>query len=186
MPETVRPPGGGPTARRAAGRRRLLALLPATWLLGACVAPLSLEGPAVAELPAPVPDWIATRLTEADDGRSVGLAPELLQRLSQHAWPGNLRQYANVLRTAGAMLDPHEHDISWHHLPDDLAEDLAAAEGFVTSRCAPLATAPELSHNLQALSRAAIDQALQSSHGNMSQAAKMLGISRQTLYRKLT
>ncbi len=125
-------------------------------------------------------------LADLNPGRSVGLAPELLQRLSQHAWPGNLRQYANVLRTAGAMLDPHEHDISWHHLPDDLAEDLAAAEGFVTSRCAPLDTAPELSHNLQALSRAAIDQALQSSHGNMSQAAKMLGISRQTLYRKLT
>lgn len=85
MPETARPPGGGPTARRAAGRRRLLASLPATWLLGACVAPLSLEGPAVAELPAPVPDWIATRLTEADDGRSVGLAPGASIALSLRA-----------------------------------------------------------------------------------------------------
>ena len=124
-------------------------------------------------------------LADLNPGRSVGLAPDLLQRLSQHAWPGNLRQYANVLRTASAMLDPHEHDISWHHLPDDLAEDLVAAEGGVASQCAPLATAPALSHNLQALSRVTIDQALQSSHGNMSQAAKRLGISRQTLYRKL-
>lgn len=72
MPEIA----SSPSPRCAPGRRRLLAaLLPAAWLLGACVAPLSLDGPSVAELPAPVPDWIVTRLTEADDGRSVGLAP---------------------------------------------------------------------------------------------------------------
>jgi transcriptional regulator of acetoin/glycerol metabolism len=39
--------------------------------------------------------------------------------------------------------------------------------------------------NLQQLSRTAIDQALQAARGNMSQAARQLGISRQTLYRKL-
>ena len=42
-----------------------------------------------------------------------------------------------------------------------------------------------LAQNLQALSRAAIRQALDSSRGNISQAARDLGISRQTLYRKL-
>ena len=39
--------------------------------------------------------------------------------------------------------------------------------------------------SLQQLSQAAIDQALQAARGNMSQAARQLGISRQTLYRKL-
>ncbi|RYF55444.1 MAG: hypothetical protein EOO29_53795, partial [Comamonadaceae bacterium] len=39
--------------------------------------------------------------------------------------------------------------------------------------------------NLQQLSHTAIDQALQSTRGNMSEAARRLGISRQTLYRKL-
>lgn len=39
--------------------------------------------------------------------------------------------------------------------------------------------------NLQQLSRTAIDQAVQAAGGNMSQAARTLGISRQTLYRKL-
>jgi transcriptional regulator of acetoin/glycerol metabolism len=38
---------------------------------------------------------------------------------------------------------------------------------------------------LQQLSSTAIDQALQAARGNMSQAARQLGISRQTLYRKL-
>jgi transcriptional regulator of acetoin/glycerol metabolism len=44
---------------------------------------------------------------------------------------------------------------------------------------------PDASENLDALSRAAIRRALDSSFGNISQAARRLGISRQTLYRKL-
>ena len=39
--------------------------------------------------------------------------------------------------------------------------------------------------NLHQLSSVAIDQALQTARGNLSQAARQLGISRQTLYRKL-
>jgi transcriptional regulator of acetoin/glycerol metabolism len=46
-------------------------------------------------------------------------------------------------------------------------------------------SAPDDSHNLGELSRVAIRQALDASRGNMSQAARRLGISRQTLYRKL-
>jgi transcriptional regulator of acetoin/glycerol metabolism len=33
-------------------------------------------------------------LADLNPGRSVGLAPELLQRLSQHAWPGHMSQSA--------------------------------------------------------------------------------------------
>ena len=53
--------------------------------------------------------------------------------------------------------------------------------GLVNPR--PVPAAEVLS--LQELSSAAIDQALQSARGNVSQAARQLGISRQTLYRKL-
>jgi hypothetical protein len=60
-------------AAPARGRTRLAALA-AGLLLAACAAPLSLDAPAVAELPAPVPDWVAVRATEADDGRRVELA----------------------------------------------------------------------------------------------------------------
>ena len=110
----------------------------------------------------------------------IHLAPDLLARLSQHAWPGNLRQYASVLRTASAMLDPHEECIGWQHLPDDMAEELTAlAQQRVPS------IAGGSSQNLEELSRVAIREALESSCGNISQAARRLGISRQTLYRKL-
>jgi len=112
--------------------------------------------------------------------RTVYLKPELLAKLSRHPWPGNIRQYSSVLRTASAMLDAHEELIDWNHLPDDLLDDLAAdAQSLLT---ASASTSPQ---NLKAVSLAVIQQTLQDSHGNLSAAARRLGISRQTLYRKI-
>jgi len=127
-------------------------------------------------------------LIDLNPQRSLHVAPELLVRLSQHPWPGNLRQYVNALRTASAMLEPHEVRIEWCHLSDDLQEDLTAqAQATPPQRAnAVLASRPDaLQHNLRELSRSAMRQAIESSGGNMSQAARKLGISRQTLYRKL-
>ncbi len=120
-------------------------------------------------------------LASLNSKREVQLAPELLARFCRHGWPGNLRQYANVLRTASAMLDPDEACIDWRHLPDDLAEDLLAKPQPI-----PQAASQPISQNLKELSRAAIRQAMEGSRGNVSAAARRLGISRQTLYRKLS
>ncbi|MBH2043313.1 MAG: sigma-54-dependent Fis family transcriptional regulator [Comamonadaceae bacterium] len=113
----------------------------------------------------------------------VQLAPDLLARLATYAWPGNLRQLANVLRTACAMLAEGEDTLGWEHMPDDLVQALMAAPAPAPAQNEPPANPAPL--NLQQLSRTAIDQALQAARGNMSQAARQLGISRQTLYRKL-
>jgi transcriptional regulator of acetoin/glycerol metabolism len=128
-------------------------------------------------------------VSDLNPQRQLQVAPDLLARLSAYTWPGNLRQYANALRTASAMLEPNEVCIDWAHLPDDLLEDLSA-------QAAPILAAPETasypgtadqaSQNLAQLSQAAMRAALQNTGGNMSQAARHLGISRQTLYRKLS
>jgi transcriptional regulator of acetoin/glycerol metabolism len=109
--------------------------------------------------------------------RDISLAPELMERMRQHPWPGNLRQFASVLRTASAMLSAEESLIAWQHLADDIAQELAQTPTLA-------AAAPE-SQSLQELSRGAVRLALQGSGGNVSQAARSLGISRQTLYRKI-
>jgi transcriptional regulator with PAS, ATPase and Fis domain len=124
-------------------------------------------------------------LADFNPGRSVLVAPDLLARLKQYPWPGNLRQYANLLRTASAMLEAHEDCIDWQHLPDDLLEDMAVPTAKILLQSVRPSVASDSSQNLQQLSRLAIRQALESSSGNMSQAARRLGISRQTLYRKL-
>jgi transcriptional regulator of acetoin/glycerol metabolism len=112
--------------------------------------------------------------------RELYLAPDLLAQLSRHPWPGNLRQYSSVLRTASAMLDEHEDQIDWQHLSDDLVEELN-----VIPQQAALASASSAPQNLKELSRSAIQQAMEDSRGNISEAARRLGISRQTLYRKM-
>jgi sigma-54 dependent transcriptional regulator, acetoin dehydrogenase operon transcriptional activator AcoR len=119
-------------------------------------------------------------LSEIMPGHDTYLAPDLLEQLSRHPWPGNVHQYANVLRAASAMLDADESQINWKHLPEDLVEDLTKIPKAV-----PLEAAPTAPQNLDELSRSAIKQALESCHGNISEAARRLGISRQTLYRKL-
>lgn len=123
---------------------------------------------------------LAARLLEqAAPGLNLILTPEVASAFADYAWPGNLRQLANVLRTACALLDPEEEEIAWHHLPDDLAEELRCIRRQQTCR------AEENTENLKALSRAAISRALETAQGNVSEAARQLGISRNTLYRKL-
>jgi transcriptional regulator of acetoin/glycerol metabolism len=111
--------------------------------------------------------------------RQLHLAGTLLAQMRSYAWPGNLRQLTSVLRTAVAMLDDEEHCIDWQHLPDDMLADLLATPP------SPARTTNELPQNLQELSRNAIQLALEKSGGNVSLAARTLGISRQTLYRKM-
>jgi transcriptional regulator of acetoin/glycerol metabolism len=123
---------------------------------------------------------VQTLLAEAAPGRSVSLRADLRAALAGYRWPGNLRQLANLLRTCCALLDEHEDCIDWSHLPDDMAAALTAADAPVT----PLdkSVAPE---DLRQLSARCIQQALGLAQGNRSEAARRLGISRNTLYRKL-
>lgn len=119
-------------------------------------------------------------LTSLDSKRDIAIGADLLERLGLHPWPGNLRQLSNVLRTASALLDSHEQCIEWDHLPDDIAHDLRQTETQDTK------DTPSLTgKDLQSMTLDAMQQALADSKGNVSQAARQLGISRQTLYRKL-
>ncbi len=123
---------------------------------------------------------IATRLIEAEaPGRGIALDAEMATAFHHHDWPGNVRQLANVLRTACALLDDNEVRIGWRHLPDDLAEELRRPS-------LPPASPPgEEAENLRDLSVAAMARVVSASRGNMSEAARRLGISRNTLYRRL-
>jgi transcriptional regulator of acetoin/glycerol metabolism len=124
----------------------------------------------------------ARMLAEIAPRNAPRLSPALLARFAAHHWPGNLRQCASVLRTACAMLDAGEDTIEWQHLPEDFQAQLH--QGPRTDQPPGHPPAPPL-QNLEELSRSAIRQALDSCRGNISQAARMLGISRQTLYRKM-
>ena len=118
------------------------------------------------------------------------LHPGLRQALAAHRWPGNLRQLHGVLRTACALLEANAHSLDWRHLPEDVADALrepvrsnAKAPAMAADAIGADARIPEA--NLRRLSGQAIRQVVADTGGNMSEAARRLGISRNTLYRRL-
>jgi DNA-binding NtrC family response regulator len=107
-------------------------------------------------------------------GRSVaGVSPRVLDLLQRYPWPGNVRELANVIERAlvvarGTIILPE-------HLPPLLLETRPDPAGRTG--------ATELS--LESAEREQILRALQASGGKRIEAARLLGLSRRTLYRKL-
>ncbi len=112
---------------------------------------------------------------------SYTIAPDVMQLFRQHSWPGNLRQLNNLLRTAVIMSDD-THEIRREHLPEDFLEETGAAPDTLASGGANPSMSPM--GKLQELEMSAIQRALQEHGGNVSAAARALGVSRNTIYRK--
>ena len=109
-----------------------------------------------------------------------------LQAIEQYGWPGNIRQLFNVIRVAIALLDDAETLITESHLPEELFESSPLTPQASVASYDPWAAAPlESSNSLDEISRQAAMRALEAAGGNISSAARQLGISRNTLYRKL-
>lgn len=126
-----------------------------------------------------LPALVARFLEQVAPGENLHLSSDLARAFAAYRWPGNLRQLTNALRTAVALRESGQMRIDWENLPDDLAEELR----LVPESIAALADQAE---NLDALACMAIEKALTTCDGNVSEAARRLGISRNTLYRKLT
>jgi transcriptional regulator of acetoin/glycerol metabolism len=114
-----------------------------------------------------------------EEGIAPGrLAPDCRAALRAYAWPGNTRQLRTTLRFAGAMADPGE-PIGLQHLPDSVRTAVAAAvpgHDLVAGPGAPSTPLKELADEV-------INRALVQAEGNVSNAARQLGISRATLHR---
>ena len=121
-------------------------------------------------------------MAESSNGRYT-LSPDIMELFKQHNWPGNFRQLTNLLRTAIVMAD-NEHIIQLKHLPDDFLDDI---ESTHTSKQAK-GTKWMVSNgnNLEQVEAAVIQQSLESNGGNVSATARALGVSRNTIYRKIS
>ncbi|MDO5291094.1 MAG: sigma 54-interacting transcriptional regulator, partial [Pseudomonadota bacterium] len=145
-------------------------------------------------------DALAARmLARHAPGRPLALAPDVAAALRAYPWPGNLRQLDSVLRTAVALAGD-EPAIGWPHLPDDLVQELAQPPATAPNRAptpaptnAPVhaatppapAAAPTAPQRLAQHTEQAMRHAVERAGGNLSQAARDLGIGRSTLYRHL-
>lgn len=109
-----------------------------------------------------------------DAKQNRGFAPNVLELFERHPWPGNLRQLSNVIQVALALAD--DEVIGTEHLPDDFFADL---EMFVQE------IQPVFSDKAQVNETEDLDELLRAAGGNISQLAKRLGVSRNTLYKRL-
>jgi DNA-binding NtrC family response regulator len=121
-------------------------------------------------------------LYEAQYARPVReLAPSALERLCAWAWPGNVRALRHACERAVILASQDEYRY------DDfgLAMPAPAAETPAPVRTAVTGDAQDGEFRLGALERETIAAALDKAKGNISLAARMLGLSRAALYRKL-
>lgn len=143
---------------------------------------------------------------ESEGGGDVRLGVEAERLLMDYAWPGNIRQLRHVLRTASALADgktiKREHlpalnggtaaptapaaggaplNLAWARSGGAEVHATAHAEGAAADAAPP----PVKLNPIQANERQVLLQMLVQHRWNVSNVAKALDVSRNTLYRKL-
>ncbi len=174
---------------------------------------MRIELPALREIRDEIPRLVDhfVQLTSQQCGLAIGgVAPEVYRTLSAYDWPGNIRELKNAIAQACVTAD--RGVIGVEHLPERIrgntsngfAHHPAATNGTSATMHAngdhsatgpavqPLNAppAPEgiflpIGATLDAVARAYVFKTLEACHDNKSQAARMLGLSRKTLYDRL-
>jgi transcriptional regulator of acetoin/glycerol metabolism len=103
------------------------------------------------------------------------IGADLAAFIEHHPWPGNVRELKSVLEVACVLADGAPV-LGVEHLPPDLAGAHAAE---------PVAPAAPEETGLDAMQVWAIRRALEACRGNVSAAARRLGVARSTIYRVL-
>lgn len=111
-------------------------------------------------------------LEEEAGGQAVILDAQARQALLDFAWPGNIRQLRTVLRTLAALCD--DQRIGFDELPIAIRQSASTPDSSLMGE-----------HPLDDAERIALLSALEGQHWHMIHTATQLGVSRNTLYRKL-
>ena len=106
----------------------------------------------------------------------TGLSPEAAERLLAYAWPGNVRELQNAMERAVALAQYEQVTV------DDLPEKVRA---YQPSHVLIAASDPTELVSLEEAERRYILRVVETLGGNKTLAARILGIGRKTLYRKL-
>jgi transcriptional regulator of acetoin/glycerol metabolism len=107
------------------------------------------------------------------------LSPEARAALRAYPWPGNVRELRNVMEAVGLVT--MEPEVAWIDLPDELR---AASTPTVLPEAASESVRPPPG-DLRGAEAEAIRAAVRAEAGNLTRAAKRLGIAKSTLYAKI-
>lgn len=112
--------------------------------------------------------------------RNIAISSDSYHALMNYHWPGNIRQLENVIERAVNIMDTDY--ILPDHLPSEIFhEEKKLDESVSANPATPLMPSPHPEKRGKDL----ILEKLDACEGNVTEAAKLLNISRRTLYRKL-
>jgi len=133
---------------------------------------VSLKMPSLRDRKEDIPALVRHFLKRIGNEKSVTqISDEALGRLMSYDWPGNVRELENCIQRAVSLGSGTFIQM----------QDLPSAMLYRLARKSPR----QDPHTLQALEQQAIRQALQATGGDRVRAAKLLGIGKTTIYRKL-
>ncbi len=134
----------------------------------------SIEVPPLRQRIPDIPLLVAEFLREfcAREHKILSLSPAVMQLFEHYSWPGNVRQLRNVLERAVVLA--RDKEIGKRELPPELLED-CSSDPF---GMAAIRSVKEVEVEL-------VRDALQRCGGNKSQAARLLGMSRKALYKRI-
>ena len=137
-------------------------------------------------------NYLLIRLSQEMSGVSPGITREAMKKLERYDWPGNIRELSNTLKKTlifnrGAPIAPE--DISFPHLVEesDRAKNGGTQQIREWVRKVLQAGEQEKAYDycLQQVASLLIEEALELTANNKSQAARVLGITRPTLHAKM-
>jgi two-component system response regulator HydG len=117
-----------------------------------------------------------TKFSERMHKGVTGISSEAAKKLLEYDWPGNVRQLENSMERAVTLTRFEQITV------EDLPERISRYEG---SNIALDGIDEEHIQTLEALERRYVERVLRAAGGNKTQAARLLGVDRRTLYRKL-
>ncbi|WP_274023545.1 sigma-54-dependent Fis family transcriptional regulator [Vibrio parahaemolyticus] len=104
------------------------------------------------------------------------LCPHLLSLMLSYSWPGNLRELDSLIKVS-ALMAQGEETLELAHVPTHLSKKLSRAQDVTTTA--------EPTLKLRATVEDKLLKTYQANQGNISKTSRMLGVSRNTIYRKL-
>jgi transcriptional regulator with PAS, ATPase and Fis domain len=134
----------------------------------------------------PIALSLLKKLEKKFNRRGIELSEKASERLKLHSWPGNIRELENVLERALNVLDGKMIDI--FHLPLYLRDIDPGQQGFKDSVVSFSVEKREeiksLKEEIAIAEKSTILRAINASGGNKVEAARLLQISKTTLYDK--
>lgn len=112
----------------------------------------------------------------------TGVAPDAMESLTNYSWPGNVRELENAI--AHAIVVSHGQIILKEHLPQNITGNKTKEDTSKIINVEDDGVVP-LNDLIARVEKDMIIKALKSTNGNKSKAARLLGISRKSLFNKI-